>query len=142
MRQLLLTSACLAALAIPIAAAQASPGGGVALEICRLPGALSEYSGKAIELPAGMIFATDDSDEAIGSDFDASSKDPPLKVVTSAPVSLGASKFCVDAPIKPLAPAAVQRALGRMFVATGGTLGRGDTATLDAIYGVLQASSN
>jgi hypothetical protein len=142
MRQLLLTSACLAALALVAAPARAAPEGGVALEICRLPGSLSEYSGKAIDLPAGMIFATDDSDNIIGSDFAQSPKSAPLKVVTSAPVSLGADKFCADAPIKPLAPAAVQRALGRLFVATGGDLRQGDSAAFDAIYGVLQSSSN
>jgi len=121
--------------AMPAAAAN-----DVKLEICRLPGSLSEYSGKAIVVAAGAVFTTDAFDDDIGATSDLL-QDAPLKVVTTAPVSISADKFCVDASIKPLggvSESALHAALGRMFVASSAGVQQVDASALDRIYGLLQ----
>jgi hypothetical protein len=121
-------------------ATPAAAANDVKLEICRLPGSLSEYSGKAIVVAAGAVFTTDAFDDDIGATSDLL-QDAPLKVVTTAPVSISADKFCVDAPIKPLggvSESALHAALGRMFVASSAGVQQVDAGALDRIYGLLQ----
>jgi hypothetical protein len=121
-------------------ATPAAAANDVKLEICRLPGSLSEYSGKAIVVAAGAVFTTDAFDDDIGATSDLL-QDAPLKVVTTAPVSISADKFCVDATIKPLggvSDSALHAALGRMFVASSAGVQQVDAGALDRIYGLLQ----
>lgn len=121
-------------------ATPAAAANDVKLEICRLPGSLSEYSGKAIVVAAGAVFTTDAFDDDIGATSDLL-QDAPLKVVTTAPISISADKFCVDAPIKPLggvSEGALHAALGRMFVASSAAVQQVDAGALDRIYGLLQ----
>jgi hypothetical protein len=125
--------------AVP-SATTAAASNDVTLEICRLPGSLSEYSGKAIVVAAGAVFTTDAFDDDIGATSDLL-QDAPLKVVTTAPVSISADRFCVDAPIKPLggvSESALHAALGRMFVASSAGVQQVDAGALDRIYGLLQ----
>jgi hypothetical protein len=126
--------------AVPSATTAAGANDGIKLEICRLPGSLSEYSGKAIVVAAGAVFTTDAFDDDIGATSDLL-QDAPLKVVTTAPASISADKFCVDAPIKPLGgvgDSALHAALGRMFVASSAGVQQVDAGALDRIYGLLQ----
>ena len=121
-------------------ATSAAAADDVKLEICRLPGSLSEYSGKAIVVAAGAVFTSDAFDDDIGATSDLL-QDAPLKVVTTTPVSISADKFCVDAPIKPLggvSESALHAALGRMFVASSAGVQQVDAGALDRIYGLLQ----
>jgi hypothetical protein len=121
-------------------ATTAAAANDVKLEICRLPGSLSEYSGKAIDVAAGAVFIADAFDDDIGATSDLL-QDAPLQVVTTAAVSISADKFCVDAPIKPLggvSQSALDTALGRMFVASSAGVQQVDASALDRIYGLLQ----
>jgi hypothetical protein len=144
MQQKALFTTVLAGLALSgfaAAAAPSSAAAGVRLEICRLPGSLSEYSGKEVDIPAGTTFAEDLFQEDDGV-LPAASQ-PSVRVVTTAPVALAASAFCVRAPIRPLAPAAaaaLQASFGRMFVVAG-KRAHGASGVLDRIYGLLQSSS-
>ena len=125
--------------AVP-SATTAAAANDVKLEICRLPGSLSEYSGKAIVVAAGAVFTTDAFDDDIGATSDLL-QDVPLKVVTTDPVSISADKFCVDASIKPLggvSESALNAALGRMFVASSAGVQQVDASALDRLYGLLQ----
>jgi hypothetical protein len=140
MRQNLLIPALLAALALSPAPARAASGAGVELEICRLPGSLTGATEKAIEVPAGMSFVTDQDNSVLSPGLNAPRALPPIRVVTTAPVSLGPGSFCVRAPIKPLAAGAVSDALGRMFIATGTDPAGPGGLKFDQIYGVLQQS--
>jgi hypothetical protein len=147
MQQKALFTTVLAGLALSGFAAAAAPSpsspsaAGVQLEICRLPGSLSEYSGKEVDIPAGTTFAEDLFQEDDGV-LPAASQ-PSVRVVTTAPVALAASAFCVRAPVRPLAPAAaaaLQASFGRMFVVAG-KRAHGASGVLDRIYGLLQSSS-
>ncbi len=125
---------------VPATTTAADASKDVKLEICRLPGSLSAYSGKAIVVAAGAVFTTDAFDDDIGATSDLL-QDAPMKVVTTAPASISADKFCVDAPIKPLggvSESALHAALGRMFVASSAGVQQVDANALDRIYGLLQ----
>ncbi|HZB90905.1 MAG TPA: hypothetical protein VE397_05660 [Stellaceae bacterium] len=150
MKQSLLVAALLTALTPGVSAAPAAPGPAAlapasaaslapVLEVCRLPGSLSEYSGKPIAIPAGTVFSADAFDDAAGGALDPGSG-AQLKVATTASVAIAAAKFCVDAPVKPLGGAgagALHAALGRMFIATSAGVQHIDATSFDNIYGLL-----
>jgi hypothetical protein len=143
LRSTLLLSALFAALAAsgPAGAAALTAGGGdagVELEICRLPGSLSEYSGKEISIPAGTTF-TDEVFDLGG----AAERSAPINVMTTAPAALAASAFCVRVPVKPVTPAdgaALSQSFGHMFVA-GGTSAVRAGRVFDRVYGLLRSGS-
>lgn len=153
MKQSLLVAAVLTALAPGASAAPAAPASAAlapasaasrapVLEICRLPGSLSQYSRQPIAIPAGTVFGADAFDDDVGAALDPRPA-APLELATTASVAIAAAKFCVDAPVKPLGGAgagALHAALGRMFVAAGG-LQQVDAAGFDNIYGLLQQPS-
>ena len=125
-----------AAPAAPVTAASAAAG--VELEICRVSGSLSDAFGSSIRIPAGTTFR----DDAFEADDAASraSGDRPVNVITTAPVAIPASAFCVRAPIRPAGPedtAALQRSFGRMVVA-GGRNSDETPGALDRVYGLLR----
>ena len=121
----------------PALAADPPPAGGLELEICRLPGVPSEYSGREIDIPAGVAFS-----QASGLDDVAAPQPaaPPIRVTLAAPAAIPASAFCVRAPIRPADPAqdhALHARVGDMFWVTSGMPGMAP-GSLDAIYRLLR----
>ena len=139
MRQPLLFPFLLLALAPAARAAAAeSPAAGLELEICRLPGMPAEYSGHAIDIPAGVAFsATTGIPDAADP---AQAPVPPITVTLTAPATIGAASFCVRAPIA-ASDAASARVLdghvGDMFQVSRGMPGAA-AGTFDTIYGLLR----
>lgn len=137
----LLAALLLSAPAVPAALSadtRAGAAAGVTLEICRLPGSLDEYSGEVIRIPAGTTFSDDVFDPE---DSTESSGGGPVSVATTAPVSLGASAFCVRVPVRPLTPAdgtELQSSFGRMFVANGKGARVAVGRVFNRVYGLLR----
>lgn len=143
MRSTLLILTLFAALAASGLAGAAAPAAaaGVELEICRLPGSLAEYSGTVINIPAGTTFTDEVFDLGDGTPAPGGA---PVDVMTTAPVALAASAFCVRVPVKPVTPAdgaALPESFGRMFVA-GGNGAANDGHVFDRIYGLLRNSQS
>lgn len=145
--------AALLAILVPAAAAAGSAtaslppasAAAVTLEICRLPGSLDGTSTMEIDIPAGVTFTADAFDDVINPDRHGASDPTSLQVVTAAKVALTAGAFCVRAPVKPLGhagPAAIEAALGRMFVVTGGATGSAGADAFDSLYGLLRSGAS
>jgi len=140
MRLSLLLSTLLAALAFstPALCADSPQADGLELEICRLPGVPSEYHGREIDIPGAAAFAP-----AGGLIDPAATSRPaarPLRVALAAPVSIAASAFCVNAPIRPVDPVqdhALRARIGEPFWASGGIPGM-RPGSLDVVYGLLR----
>jgi hypothetical protein len=136
MRQPLLLPFLFLALA-PAAHAADSPAG-LELEICRLPGMPAEYSGHAIDIPAGIAFsATTGIPDAADP---AQAPVPPVTVTLTAPATIAAAGFCVRAPIAPgdtVSARALGGHVGDMFQVSRGLPGTAH-GTLDTIYGLLR----
>jgi len=129
------------------APASLSPAGAAAvtLEICRLPGSIDENSSAEIDIPAGVTFTADAFDDVVNPELRGNSVSSSLQVVTAARVALTAGTFCVRAPVKPLGsagPAAIEAALGRMFVVTGGATGSAGAEAFDSLYGLLRSGNS
>lgn len=129
---------------LPVAAppAHASPVPGAPFEICRLEGEGASYPSRAVKVPAGTEY---DQDVDRNENYvpNPSAPAPPLRLATTAAVSIPADGFCVTAPVKWLGSAnatAAHHRTDHMFFPGGDWRSFSANDPLNVTYGYWQPS--